>query len=183
MQTEPPKADPPKRKRRWFQFSLRTLLIFTLICAIPCAWLGRRIEQKRRERDAVSAIRTLGGSVTYDYEPRAEPFGPAWLRQLFGDDFFSEVVEVSLAATKVTDGDLKILKEFHELTDVNLYLTKVSNAGIAFLKPRKHLGYVDLDQTNVTDAGIRDLRRALPTCFVVTTQIEQRFAEPDRPNR
>jgi hypothetical protein len=28
MQTEPPKADPPKRKRRWFQFSLRSLMIF-----------------------------------------------------------------------------------------------------------------------------------------------------------
>ena len=25
MQTDPPKAEPPKRKRRWFQFSLRTL--------------------------------------------------------------------------------------------------------------------------------------------------------------
>ena len=25
MQTDPPKADPPKRRRRWFQFSLRTL--------------------------------------------------------------------------------------------------------------------------------------------------------------
>jgi hypothetical protein len=33
MQTEPPKADLPKRKRRWFQFSLRTLLIaVTLLC-------------------------------------------------------------------------------------------------------------------------------------------------------
>ena len=28
MQTEPSKADPPKRKRRRFQFSLRTLLFF-----------------------------------------------------------------------------------------------------------------------------------------------------------
>ncbi len=27
METEPTIADPPKRKRRWFQFSLRTLLI------------------------------------------------------------------------------------------------------------------------------------------------------------
>jgi hypothetical protein len=34
MQSEPPKAEPPKRKRRWFQFSLRTLMIFTLICAV-----------------------------------------------------------------------------------------------------------------------------------------------------
>jgi hypothetical protein len=31
MQTEPPKAEPPKRKRRWFQFSLRTPLVFTAI--------------------------------------------------------------------------------------------------------------------------------------------------------
>jgi uncharacterized protein (TIGR03067 family) len=31
MEADPPKAEPPKRKRRWFQFSLRTLVIFTLI--------------------------------------------------------------------------------------------------------------------------------------------------------
>ena len=42
----------PKRKRRWFQFSLRSLLIFTVIVAIPCAWLGRRIERKGQEREA-----------------------------------------------------------------------------------------------------------------------------------
>ena len=39
MQTEPPEADPPKRKRRWFQFSLRSLLIgVTLFCA--AVWLA-----------------------------------------------------------------------------------------------------------------------------------------------
>ena len=31
MEAEPPIADPPRRKRRWYQFSLRTLMIFTLI--------------------------------------------------------------------------------------------------------------------------------------------------------
>jgi hypothetical protein len=34
MQTEPSKADPPKRKRRWFQFSLRTLLIGVTLFAV-----------------------------------------------------------------------------------------------------------------------------------------------------
>ena len=52
MQTEPPKADPPKHKRRWFQFSLRTLLIFTLICAVGSVWVARRIEQKRKVRES-----------------------------------------------------------------------------------------------------------------------------------
>jgi hypothetical protein len=37
METEQPRADPPKRKRRWFQFSLRTLLVITTIVAVQCA--------------------------------------------------------------------------------------------------------------------------------------------------
>jgi hypothetical protein len=37
MQSEPPKAETPNRKRCWFQFSLCTLLIFTLIFDIGSA--------------------------------------------------------------------------------------------------------------------------------------------------
>ena len=47
MQTEP-----PKRKRRWFQFSLRTLLIVVTLFCIAAAWFT---EQARivRERKAI----------------------------------------------------------------------------------------------------------------------------------
>ena len=34
METKPPEADPPKRKRRWFQFSLRTLMIVVTVLAV-----------------------------------------------------------------------------------------------------------------------------------------------------
>ena len=45
VQTEPPKADPPKRKRRWLQFSLRTLLIgVTVICAVATDRLAAAAE-------------------------------------------------------------------------------------------------------------------------------------------
>ena len=37
MEAKPPKSIPPKRKRRWFQYSLRSLLIFSLICAVASA--------------------------------------------------------------------------------------------------------------------------------------------------
>ncbi len=40
METEPPKAEPPKRKRRWFQFSLRMLLIVIAIMAAQIAYVG-----------------------------------------------------------------------------------------------------------------------------------------------
>jgi hypothetical protein len=55
-QTDPSKSDLPRRKRRWFQFSLRSLLVLTLICAIWRAYLGRMIEHKGRERKAVQAF-------------------------------------------------------------------------------------------------------------------------------
>jgi hypothetical protein len=42
VQTEPPKAEPPKRERRWFQFSLRTLLIVVTLLSVPCAYVGWR---------------------------------------------------------------------------------------------------------------------------------------------
>jgi hypothetical protein len=37
MPSELPKADPPKRKRRWFQFSLRTLFVIVTILALDRA--------------------------------------------------------------------------------------------------------------------------------------------------
>jgi hypothetical protein len=40
MQSEPSKADPPKRKRRWFQFSLRTLMIAVTLLAMVLAYVG-----------------------------------------------------------------------------------------------------------------------------------------------
>jgi hypothetical protein len=40
MEAEPRKADPPKRKRRWFQFSLRTLMIGVTVLAVPCGYVG-----------------------------------------------------------------------------------------------------------------------------------------------
>jgi hypothetical protein len=73
MEAEPPKADPPKRKRRWLQFSLRTLMMFTLICAVAAGWLGKRMEQKRSERDAAEAITKIGGQVVYDYPSQSAP--------------------------------------------------------------------------------------------------------------
>jgi hypothetical protein len=42
MEPEPPIAEPPKRKRRWYQFSLRTLLIVMAVAAI-LVWGARQL--------------------------------------------------------------------------------------------------------------------------------------------
>jgi len=160
MEAEPPKADPPKRKRRWFQFSLRSLLIFTMICAVACGLLGKRMEQKRKEREGVEAILRLGGTVRYDYqEGNGKPPGPDWLRDLAGKDFFSAVVEVRLLGNpKVTDAELAHLEEMPQLQVLNIFATNVTDAGLSHLRRLSKLERLYLGNTRITDAGLINLQ-------------------------
>ena len=185
MQTEPPKVDPPKRKRRWFQFSLRSLLIFTLIVAIPCAWLGRKIEQKRRDRETIESIVMAGGAVRYDFQfdsshrfiEDARSPGPEWLRRLCGENFFGEVCEVEV---KGGDRELEGISGWTQLQSLELdgntvtamgldgldslprlrwlSLSGITDATLAGLRKAKNLESLDLDQTKVSDAGLRHIR-------------------------
>ena len=166
MQTEPRKAEPPKRERRWFQFSLRTLMIVTVVCAIGSARVAQKIERKHQEQAAVDAIRKLGGYAYYDYQvgadgriaPRNEPSGPPWLRKLLGDSFFNEVEIVSLPpGPEVTDAALDGLKELKQLRFISLRDTYVSDAGLASLKGSTQLNGLNLSRTKVTGAGLENL--------------------------
>jgi hypothetical protein len=47
MDSELQEAASPKPRHRWFQFSLRTLMIFTLACAVGCAWFAAKLNRAR----------------------------------------------------------------------------------------------------------------------------------------
>ncbi len=81
MQAEPIKADPPKRKRRWFQFSLRTLMIgVTLFCVVVGGYVGWQVKiVKEREAFYGAYGRDwFGGNVD----------SISWLRRRLGDRGF-----------------------------------------------------------------------------------------------
>ena len=73
---------------RLLQFSLRSLLVLTLIFAIAFGLVSSRLHRKRQEQAAVEAIKRFGGMAWYDFSPQDAPRGPAWARKLVGDDFF-----------------------------------------------------------------------------------------------
>jgi hypothetical protein len=92
--------------RRWLQFSLRTIMLFTFACAL---WLGWYVERARRQQRAVEAIEAEGGSVVYQHKaacpdpcaPALDPRpGPDWLCRMFGDEYFNEVIKVKLIANR-----------------------------------------------------------------------------------
>ena len=159
MQSEPSKADPPKRKRRRFQFSLRSLLLFTLVCAIACGWLGKKIEQKRQEREAVEAIVRSGGIVRYDYQNQQhqKPPGPDWLLNFIGHDFFAEVDEVALSPYS-TGAERKYLERFLRLRTLTVPSNSDADAVLVHLKSNR-VQKLFLGQCKITDAGLQHLDR------------------------
>ena len=75
-------------QRRWFQFSVRTLLIVTAAAAgLAFAWM-KTVEPYRLQREAMEAITRLGGS--YKTEDAT-----GWVRYL--DKNAQDVVVVDLA--------------------------------------------------------------------------------------
>jgi hypothetical protein len=86
--------------RQWFRFGLRTFLAVTILF---CFWLGSKVLAARNQRDAVAAIKSLGGEVLYDYEvgpdiinPYSPRPDPEWASRLFGVDLFHDVADVDV---------------------------------------------------------------------------------------
>ena len=65
MPTEPSKADPPKRKRRWFQFSLRTLLVVVTVAAVKCAVCLPMLREWQRREAVRQILATFGGAQSH----------------------------------------------------------------------------------------------------------------------
>jgi hypothetical protein len=100
---------PQNKRRRWYQFSLRTLLLLITVGSALSGLMGLKLRQARRQQ-AVTAIENDGGIVKYDYQFRSydrqsqvpTPAGPAWLRKMVGDDFFASVIYCIVRASPIS---------------------------------------------------------------------------------
>jgi hypothetical protein len=145
-------TDPPKTRRRFFRFSLRTLM---LVAAVSCIWLGVITNRARDRKQAMELFHSLGGSVWYEHEFWGnDPPGPEWLRRLIGDEYFFSVHTLRLTNSKVDDSSLASIKRFPELKGLTLFQCKVTDAGLEHLKDLTELRRLYLDETRVTEAGL-----------------------------
>ena len=82
----------PRGIRRFLRFTLRSLLLLTLVVAV---WLGYEARQARRTEGHRRSIESLGGSV------ETEPEGLSLLRFLVAGDFGQEVVAAKIPGPSV----------------------------------------------------------------------------------
>ena len=95
----------------------------------------------------MEAIKQLGGFV----EEREKTSVPKWIRDSFPEDFFTEVVEVDLRDTDVTDAGLKHLKGLSNLAWLNLDRTRITDAGLEHLEGLTNLVFLSLQSPEITD--------------------------------
>src|SRR5262245_3156502 len=92
----------PKPHRRWYQISLRMLLLLVTMASAGFGWLGVKVRKAQRQNEAVEAIRSQGGAVHYDYDSKgqfiesASPPIPGWLRKWVVDGIQAETSSFKL---------------------------------------------------------------------------------------
>ena len=157
---------------RWYQFRLRSLLVFTLVVSVCLGWLTYERRKIAERREAFWNPDTLF--------PYRLPSQPTWRLWLFGDDWpsyakamwsaclirdtelegikgMSHLETLRLNQSLITDHGLFHLKDLPRLRELELVRTRISDAGLAHLSALP-LWRLDLRETQITDAGLRHLK-------------------------
>jgi hypothetical protein len=101
---------------------------------------GKDVPPSDAEKVVIERVKKLGGRVERDRELPGQP-----------------VTLVSLAVTKATDDDVKVLAALPQLREVHLNGTQISDAAVKTLAPLKQLRVLNVMATSVTDAGLAEL--------------------------
>src|SRR5262245_15237209 len=152
----------PRRRRRWLQFSLRTVLILTAVIAAASAW-GNRIAARYAARQRIEKL-----PVAVEIEA-----GPPWIGRWFGGEigrYFDQVRALDFSKwddlSSTPEASLEhavptLLKDIGRQTGLRkLDLTNayvLHDDGLVPLEGLDELEELSLGGTNVTDEGLRHL--------------------------
>jgi hypothetical protein len=159
----------PKPKRRWFRFSLRTFLV---IVTLICVWLGWKINEARKQKQAVEAIQANGGTVLYDFEvdENGEPIQPnptpGWLVRWIGVDYLHNVVSVGFPFEMIPGLDPKryeydeVMQYFENLPhvfDLSLSNGNLRDGDLRYIASLTSLKNLWINGNPITGTGFKHL--------------------------
>lgn len=144
-------------RRRWFQFSLRTLFLTMFVVSALCAAFAWWTQQARRQAAAANALGELGVGIFY-----TEHYVPGWLQSLLGDDYFQSVESV-MAIEMVSANTSKVVRQLVELPKlraIRLSEPKFADEDLQLLGECRDLESICLFQcADLPENGLRHLLR------------------------
>jgi hypothetical protein len=139
------------RKKRWFRFSMRTMLVLTLAFGV---WLGIKVREARQQKAAVEWVQQEDGAVVYKYQidnllqmRNRDSRIRSWLRSRLGPEFFETVDHVGLANRHISDlSQLTVLEDLSSLA-----LIRVDCDDFTSLSEFSNLRSLQLTNVNIED--------------------------------
>jgi hypothetical protein len=135
------------------------LVVLILVAVMFGSW----VERAHRQRNAVSAIRAIGGSVHYEHSDFAD-LPPSSERDLrsrvaayVGDDFVYSVVWVD--CRQMTDKEMVHMAALRHCDFACFDCSRITDDGIANLRHLESLEHLRLRRTLITDKGVGELKR------------------------
>jgi hypothetical protein len=127
--------------------------------------LGWVIHRAHAQRDAVAAIKRVGGHVGYSWQrfrevgiaPPPKPPGPDWLRRTLGPDFLDTVTYVFLQGEQCDDEALRAACRLPWLEELIVVDTSVTDSGAENLRQLAGLRSLDLRLNRITARPIRHI--------------------------
>jgi hypothetical protein len=150
-------------KRRWFRFSLRTMLVVMLVFGSLMGWVVRERRESHLQRALAMELRAKGWNAEFigryhTFEYAADDQG--WWRKLATQVLGEQVDFVDVSCRSVTLDDLKPLLLFKDATNLNLSPSSLRNLGE--LPKFTHLVSLNITGTRVTDlqpvSGLKQLK-------------------------
>jgi Leucine-rich repeat (LRR) protein len=138
----------PYLKLRWYQYSLRTLFLLTLVVAIGMSWLTVTMQNQRKQKAVAEAIMDAGGGVASE---------STWLGKLLRDDSLVRVTLVISLSKPITDSGLTHLQDLDQLRELRLDNAKITDSGLVHLQGLSQLQILWLSNTDITDSGLPHL--------------------------
>ena len=161
-----------KTRRRWFQFSLRALLVATVVVGFGSAWTGMEIKRGLDRRKVAYAFKEAGASVQFG-NSSSETRLSSWLRSLLGVAESPDVVAIGGYGANVGDVEVSHLYGQTGLLWLDLSHTEVTDEGVSHLTSLTKLEWLGLKDTEVTDDGVSHLRKLknLDSLWLDNTQV------------
>ncbi len=156
------KADALPRRRRWYQFRLRTLLLLVTLAAVSAGAWRIYVEPYRQQRRTMKEIERLGGRYV---SAAANP----WLRGLLGSDL-QNLTMVDVGGCDDPASYLGLVADLPAMETLAVGGPAFTDEHLAQLHRMATLRSLVLDGTNVTEEGLAALRAKIPDVDVYRSQ-------------
>jgi hypothetical protein len=155
----------PKPKLRWYQFSLRSLLLLVTLFACFMSWFTVKMHQAKKQKEIVELLIDKQNNFRYDYQidssgnvfDDAKPFAPEWLVNWLGIDFFANVVSIDQFGKGFRPGVIEDLVYLPKLKELR-FSTNIDDKDLEYIGKLKSLEFLDISSFEISSYGIDKLK-------------------------